>query len=237
LGRVDAGQLSNGGEIVGRTEQIFHLADEKCHFASPLRILEKKISFNLERLRNNYPIGIENAFLPPSCLRPISCYCKPIFLFFLRPAGRGSFLETSENRIFKDRRKRPTQGLSLYTFFGRRRSIRRKPDQDKGGYVDRYSPTLFFFLILIVGLNILDAFFTMLILDFRGWEVNPVVRSVIDIHGNQFWVWKFAIVSACLVLLCLHSRFKRVKGIIVAISSIYLTVVLYQIFLLVYVLS
>ena len=146
-------------------------------------------------------------------------------------------METSQNRIIKDRRRKPTPGLSLYTFLGRRRSFRRKADQGRGGYVDRYSSTLFFFLILIVGLNTLDAFFTMLILDFKGWEVNPVVRSVIDIHGNQFWVWKFAMVSACLVLLCLHSRFKRVKGIILAISSIYLTVVLYQIFLLVYVLS
>jgi hypothetical protein len=146
-------------------------------------------------------------------------------------------LEASKKRIAKDRRKKSTPALSLYTFPGRRKSIRRKADQEKGGYVDRYSPTLFFFLVLIVGLNVLDAFFTMIILDSTGWEINPVVRSVIDIHGNKFWVWKFAIVSACLVLLCLHSRFKRVKGAIVAISSIYLTVVLYQLFLLIYLLS
>lgn len=137
-----------------------------------------------------------------------------------------------DKRILKDRRKRATPALSIYTFFGRRKTLRRNADQDKGGYVDRYSSRLFFFLILILGLNILDAFFTMMILDSKGWEANPVVRSVIEIHGNNFWIWKFFIVSICLMLLCLHSRFKRVREIILAISSIYLTVVGYQIFLL-----
>ena len=139
-----------------------------------------------------------------------------------------------EKRDLTDRRKKPTPGLSRYTFFGRRRTIRRKPEQEKGGYVDRYSPALFFFLILILGLNVLDAFFTLMILDVNGWEANPVVRSVIALHGSQFWIWKFGIVSTCLVLLCLHSKFKRVNGIIIGISTIYLTVILYQIWLILY---
>lgn len=127
--------------------------------------------------------------------------------------------------------------MSLYTFFGRRKTIRRKVNQQQGGYVDRYSAKLFFFLILILGLNLLDAFFTMMILDLKGWEANPIVRSVMDTYGNHFWIWKFTVVSTCLTLLCLHSRFRRVKAMIVAISSIYLTVVLYQIFLLIRLLS
>ncbi len=136
-------------------------------------------------------------------------------------------------RVLQDRRKQPTPGLSRYTFFGQRKELRRKSDQEKGSYVDRYSSMLFFFLILIVGLNILDSIFTMMILDLKGLEANPIVRSVIEIHGDRFWIWKFAIVSTCLILLCLHSRFKVVKGILVAISSIYLIVVFYQILLLI----
>ncbi len=136
-------------------------------------------------------------------------------------------------RVLQDRRKQPTPGLSRYTFFGQRKELRRKSDQENGSYVDRYSSMLFFLLILIVGLNILDSIFTMMILDLKGLEANPVVRSVIEIHGDQFWIWKFAIVSTCLILLCLHSRFKVVKGILVAISSIYLIVIFYQILLLI----
>ena len=138
-----------------------------------------------------------------------------------------------EKRVLQDRRKQPTPGLSRYTFFGQRKDLRRKSDQENGSYVDCYSSMLFFFLILIVGLNILDSIFTMMILDLKGLEANPVVRSVIEIHGDKFWIWKFAIVSTCLILLCLHSRFKVVKGILVAISSIYLIVVFYQILLLI----
>jgi len=122
--------------------------------------------------------------------------------------------------------------MSRYTFLGRRRTIRRKAEREKGGYVDRYSPVLFFFLILILGLNVLDALFTVMILDMKGWEANPIVRSVMTLHGNQFWIWKFGIVSTCLVLLCIHSKFKRVEGIIIGISAIYIAVIVYQIFLL-----
>jgi len=138
-----------------------------------------------------------------------------------------------DKRIIQNRRKQPTPGLSRYTFFGQRKEFRRKSDQVKRSYVDRYSSKLFFFLVLILGLNVLDSIFTMMILDLKGVEANPVVRSVIEIHGDKFWIWKFAIVSTCLILLCLHSTLKGVKGILFTISSIYLLVVFYQIFLLI----
>ena len=142
-------------------------------------------------------------------------------------------MAVNDPRAAKDRRKRPTPALSRHTFLGRRKNLRRKSDREKGGYVDRYSSALFALLVLIIGLNILDALFTMTILDLAGWETNPVVRSVIQLHGENFWIWKFALVSFCLVLLCLHSRFRFVRGMIIFLSSVYLVVVLYQLFLLI----
>ena len=140
-----------------------------------------------------------------------------------------------DKRTFKDRRKQPTPGLSRYTFFGRRRMLRRKSDQQKGGYVDRYSSSLFFFLVAIIGLNVLDALFTMMILDLKGWEANPSVRSVIGLYGTKFWIWKFSIVSVSLALLCLHSRFRLVKEIIIAVGCLYVIVVAYQVLLLLHI--
>jgi len=136
-----------------------------------------------------------------------------------------------ERRKIEDRRKEPTPSWRFYTFFGRRRRLRRKPDQEKGGYSDRYSPVLFFFIVLILALNILDSLFTMILLDLGGREFNPIVRSIIALHGDQFWIYKFLMVSGSLVLLCLHRGFKLFRGIIIVISSIYLIIVLYQIFL------
>jgi len=142
-------------------------------------------------------------------------------------------LERRDPRTVEDRRKQPTPALSRHTFLGRRKNLRRRSDREKGGYVDRYSSAFLALLLMIVGLNILDALFTMTILDLKGWEANPVVRSVIQLHGEKFWIWKFALVSFCLVLLCLHSRFRLVRGVIIFLSSVYLAVVLYQLFLLV----
>ncbi len=143
--------------------------------------------------------------------------------------------ENSDKRLGKDRREQPTPAISRYTIFGRRKDFRRKAEQQKGGYVDQYSSVLFFFLVLIVVLNILDAFFTLMILDLKGWEANPVVRSVIDLYGTKFWIWKFSIVSFSIALLCLHSRFKLVKEVIIGISFLYFAVVFYQIFLLIHI--
>ncbi len=95
-----------------------------------------------------------------------------------------------------------------------------------------YSAPLLIPLILVVGLNVLDSLFTIMVLDFGGYEVNPVIRSVIALYGDGFWVWKFVIVSVSLVLLCLHSKLKMVKVAILSISTLYTLTVCYEVLLL-----
>jgi hypothetical protein len=137
-------------------------------------------------------------------------------------------------RMLKERRKQPTPALSRFTFGGRRATFRRMEDRARGGYVDRYHSGLLFILAMVVGLNILDAWLTMMILENGGWEINPVVRSVIELYGHRFWVWKYAIVSFPLVILCLHSKFRLVILGILGISGINIIVILYQILLIIY---
>ena len=139
-----------------------------------------------------------------------------------------------DTRILKDRRMQPAPALNRFTLWGQRRAFRRREDQERGGYVDQYSSGLLILLILPVGLTILDALFTMMILNDGGWEINPFVRSAIRLFGDRFWVWKFAIVSIPLILLCLHSRFRWVVPVLVVIASINVVVILYQIFLFIY---
>lgn len=137
-------------------------------------------------------------------------------------------------RTLKDRRMQPSPALSKYTLYGRRRVFRRKEDQLKGGYVDQYPPVLLFLLILPIGLAILDAWFTMMILNDGGQEVNPVVASAIQLFGEKFWIWKFLIVSIPLILLCIHSKFRWVIPAIIIITAINSLAVLYQIFLFIF---
>jgi hypothetical protein len=64
--------------------------------------------------------------------------------------------------------------------------------------------------------------------------MNPVVRSVIHLYGDRFWVWKFVMVSVPLILLCLHSKFRLVMPVLWGISVLYMTVILFQVYLIVY---
>ncbi len=136
-----------------------------------------------------------------------------------------------DTRILKDRRMHPAPALSKYTLYGRRRVFRRKEDQLKGGYVDQYGPGLLALLILPIGLTILDAWFTMMILNDGGHEINPIAASAIQLFGYKFWIWKYLIVSIPLILLCIHSQFRGVIPTIIIITAINSIVVLYQIIL------
>ena len=135
-----------------------------------------------------------------------------------------------DGRILKDRRKQPTPALSQIMLWWRRGTFRREVDREKSGYVDPYSAGLLFLIILIVGLDILDSLFTMMVLDLGGWEIIPIVRSVIEIYRDRFWVWKVAIVSIPLILLCIHSKFRLAMSVILAICVIKISVLLYQVF-------
>ena len=142
--------------------------------------------------------------------------------------------EEKNKRSPADRRKKPTPRWSWFTFFGRRRIFRRKSDQEKGGYLDRYSYVLFFLLVLILGLNVLDSLFAMLMIDLGDQEFNPLVSSYVELHGDMFWIWRFVIVSIALILLYLHHGFILVRRVIVAIGLIYIVIVVYQMYLIFY---
>lgn len=99
--------------------------------------------------------------------------------------------------------------------------------------MDRYGSGLFFLIVFIVGLNVMDALLTMMILKDGGWEMNPIVRSAIQVYGDKFWIWKFGIVSIPLVLLCLHSKFRSATAAILGIGVIYVAAILFQVFLMI----
>jgi len=142
--------------------------------------------------------------------------------------------EHKNRRSPVNRRKQPTPRWSWFTFLGRRRILRRKADRERGGYVDRYSNIFFLLLVLILGLNILDSLFTMMIIDLGGQEFNPLVSAFMKLHGDRFWIWRFVIASIALILLYLHRGYIMVRRMIIAIGLIYIVIVSYQIYLVFY---
>ena len=99
----------------------------------------------------------------------------------------------------KDRRKKPTPAISRFTLWGRRKTFRRKEDQERGGYVDQYSSGLFLLSILLMGASIFDALFTMIILNFGGWEVNRIVDLV------TLMLWRQMLIGDIFSRLCLFN--------------------------------
>lgn len=87
-------------------------------------------------------------------------------------------------------------------------------------------------VILVAGLNILDAIFTQVILAMGGTECNPVVQAAIDVYGDRFWIWKVAAVSSLLVLICLYSRLRLFRVILAGTALLFAGVITYQIHLL-----
>ncbi len=61
-----------------------------------------------------------------------------------------------------------------------------------------------------------------------------MIRSIMEMSGERFWIWKFAITSVALIGICLHIHFKLAKKIIAVLVPIYLLIILCQISLLVF---
>ena len=89
-------------------------------------------------------------------------------------------------------------------------------------------------MALILGLNIFDSLFTMMILDLEGEKFNPFVRSFVELHGDMFWIWRFVIVSVALIILYLHRGFIMVRRVIICVGLVYAVIVIYQMYLILY---
>ena len=87
-----------------------------------------------------------------------------------------------------------------HAFFGGRRRTVRRSEEREGAFVDVHGPRLFLLIVSIIGLNLLDAWFTLLFLSHGGKELNPVVQAVLDLGGHPwpFLLFKtFGIGCAC----------------------------------------
>ena len=83
---------------------------------------------------------------------------------------------------------------------------------------DRKRPLMFFMAVLIMSLNITDAFFTEIIIAHGGWEVNPIARAAIATFGDHFWLWKHGVVSLAVIMLSSHIHL-RVARVCLAVAA------------------
>jgi hypothetical protein len=142
-----------------------------------------------------------------------------------------------ERREGTDRRLR-SHLLSdwTYTFRGRRRLSRR--DDGESTFVDLYDPALLGLALGILLLSIMDAAFTLKLLQTGViMEANPLMRWLIE-HDTQIFVnLKIVLTSAAVVFLVLCSNALiagRIRGrrLMHAVLGLYVLVIVYELVLL-----
>ena len=76
-------------------------------------------------------------------------------------------------------------------------------------YVDQYyDPMLFFVVLSIIIMNVLDAFFTIMLLENGNIiELNPLMAALIEKGSLYFFNVKYLLTALSLILLVVHKNF------------------------------
>jgi hypothetical protein len=137
-----------------------------------------------------------------------------------------------ERRQTTDRRRIPTQPLSRFSLWGRRKRARRI-GEDKNSYVDRYESRYFILICLVLTLCVLDAYFSLRIIDFGGEELNRLMFIFMYKKPISALVFKYLMTTISIVFFLMHKNFVvfgsiKVSHLIYLILSVYLVLVLYE---------
>jgi len=131
------------------------------------------------------------------------------------------------NRSGKDRRNKSGFNIRSFFFGGKREIIRRQKDTKRIFYVDHYSSGLFFTIVSILFLSVIDALLTLSLLNHGAYETNSVRAFFLKFGPYTFFISKYLLTIIPLVCLLM---FRNVVLRIIKISTrsiLYFIVVVY----------
>jgi hypothetical protein len=136
-----------------------------------------------------------------------------------------------ERRCGPDRRQKRTNPFDIFwSFRGKRRSGRRKTDDDR--FMDKYSTRLFVALIVILVLCAFDGVATLYhIFHGTAWELNPILNFAIQLGSRKFIVFKLALTFASLLMLVFYRHARGVKKVFLFIIFLYILLTIYHLFI------
>lgn len=105
-----------------------------------------------------------------------------------------------EKRSGSDRRKIGLPQLKYLLFGGRRERQRRASDKQQFVLCDRYSPRIFAAIIVILSLSVLDALFTLFLIEQGSSELNPVMALSLKGGPFIFFAVKYSLTSMAVVI-------------------------------------
>jgi hypothetical protein len=105
-----------------------------------------------------------------------------------------------EKRSGSDRRKNGLPQLKYVLFSGRRERQRRASDKQKFVLYDRYSPRIFATIMVILMLSVLDALFTLFLIEQGSRELNPIMALSLKGGPFTFFAVKYSLTSVAVVI-------------------------------------
>lgn len=106
-----------------------------------------------------------------------------------------------ERRINPDRRARHFLNFRRLFSKGRRGTLRRESDRRKIVLLDYYNPKIFYAVVLILLLSLLDALLTLWLLDMGAVEMNPVMAFFLNMGMNAFLIAKYLMTAISVVII------------------------------------
>jgi len=145
----------------------------------------------------------------------------------LEPANINSDIGRRE---FVERRRSNLRSLCYALVKSRRRAQRR--NDSAVTYDDYYEPFLLFLALTLMLLCILDAYFTLLLLQFGSTELNPLLAWALSQHVMLFFILKYSITAACVILTVVHRKFRvfgmRGTHVLLICLIVYVCLIQYQ---------
>lgn len=117
-----------------------------------------------------------------------------------------------ERRISRERRKKKILILSKYWLIGRRGIFRREADRQLFHKLDRHSPKTFAIILIIIMLSVLDAIFTLKLINEGAAELNPIMAYYLN-HGPLVFFWaKYTLTCGAILLVFLNQHIYILKN-------------------------
>ena len=136
-----------------------------------------------------------------------------------------------------DRRQAEWRSFAYSLVMNRRAGDRRADFDDQPAYVDVYGPKIFFGATLMMLFCVLDAFFTLHLIQHGSTELNPFLAMLLEQDAALFFVSKYLITAFCVFWLVMHKKFTffGIKGRdLLSISiALYGILIAYQLFMMV----
>lgn len=132
-----------------------------------------------------------------------------------------------KQRVIQDRRLHPTSLISTLRFGGRRKDFRRK-GEGQNRYVDCPSLRTIVLTLTILALSILDAIFTVILLENGASELNPLMAQLIQSSFQSVLVLKSLGVGLMAYFLAIHQNFKVSFYGMHVLATIHIVLLVYQ---------